>query len=110
MSREASGEAAGRLGEEKVGVTAGIVTKNLNTTHPTTKLRPLRYGPLRVTEVISPVAYRLELPHQWKVHNAFHASLLSPYKETTVHGPNFPGQIPVIIQGQEEWEGEKVLD
>jgi len=84
--------------------------KNITTTHPTTKLRPLRYGPLRVTEVISPVAYRLELPHQWKVHNAFHASLLSPYKETTAHGPNFPGQIPDIVQGQEEWEVEKVLD
>ena len=60
--------------------------------------------------MISPVAYRLELPHQWKVHNAFHASLLSPYKETTAHGPNFPGQIPDVVQGQEEWEVEKVLD
>jgi len=84
--------------------------KNITTTHPTTKLCPLHYGPLRVTEVISPVVYRLELPHQWKVHNAFHASLLSPYKETTAHGPNFPGQILDIIQGQEEWEVEKVLD
>jgi len=84
--------------------------KNLNTTHPTTKLCPLCYGPLQVTEVISPVAYRLELPHQWKVHNAFHASLLSPYKETEAHGPNYPGQIPDMIEGQEEWEVEKVLD
>src|ERR1700751_1546323 len=33
--------------------------KNLKTMHPTTKLRPLRYGLFKVTEVISPVAYRL---------------------------------------------------
>ena len=84
--------------------------KNLKTTHPTSKLRPLRYGPLRVTEVISLVVYRLELPHQWRIHNAFHASLLSPYKETEAHGPNFPGQIPDIVEGQEEWEVKKVLD
>jgi len=31
MSRGASGEAAGRLVEEKVGVTAGIVTRSLTT-------------------------------------------------------------------------------
>ena len=77
--------------------------KNLKTTHPTTKLRPLRYGPFRVTEVISPVAYRLELPPQWKIHNAFHAGLLMPYKETSTHGPNFPRPIPDIVEGQEEY-------
>jgi len=60
--------------------------------------------------VISPVAYQLELPHQWKVHNTFHASLFSPYKETEAHGPNYPGQIPDIVERQEEWDVEKILD
>src|ERR1700747_1348934 len=83
--------------------------KNLKTTHPTTKLRPLQYGPFRVTEVISPVAYRLDLPPQWKIHNAFHTSLLTPYKETSAHGPNFPRPIPDIVDGQEEYEVERVL-
>ena len=73
------------------------------------KLWPLRYGPFRVTEIISPVAYRLELPPQWKIHNAFHASLLTPYKETSAHGPNFPRPIPDIVEGQEEYEVERVL-
>jgi len=27
-----------------------------------------------------------------------------------VHGPNYPGQIPDMVEGQEEWEVEKVLD
>jgi hypothetical protein len=86
-----------------------LEAKNLKTTHPTTKLRPLRYGPFRITEVISPVAYRLALPPQWKIHNAFHASLLTRYKETDAHGPNYPGQVPDIVEGQEEYEVEKIL-
>jgi hypothetical protein len=86
-----------------------LEAKNLKTTHPTTKLRPLRYGPFRITEVISPVAYRLALPPQWKIHNAFHASLLTRYKETGAHGPNYPGQVPDIVEGQEEYEVEKIL-
>jgi len=60
--------------------------------------------------VIGPVAYRLELLHQWKVHNAFHASLLIPYKEKKAQGPNYPGQIPDMVEGQEEWEVKKILD
>jgi hypothetical protein len=53
------------------------------------KLNPKRYGPFVITEVISPVAYRLQLPPAWNIHNVFHASLLSPYHETAQHGPNF---------------------
>jgi len=56
------------------------------------------------------VAYQLELPHQRKVHNAFHVNWLSPYKETEAHGPNYPGQIPDMVEGQEEGEIEKILD
>ena len=59
---------------------------NLQTTHPTAKLRPKRYGPFKVTEVIGATTYRLELPAQWHIHNAFHASLLLPYQETPEHG------------------------
>jgi Chromo (CHRromatin Organisation MOdifier) domain len=78
--------------------------------HPTTKLRPKQYGPLQVAEAISPVTYRLELPVQWKIHNTFHASLLHPYKETEAHGANYTKPLPDIVEGQEEWGVEKVLD
>jgi hypothetical protein len=86
-----------------------LEAKNLKTMHPTTKLCPLRYGPFRITEVISPVAYRLALPPQWKIHNIFHAGLLTRYKETGAHGPNYPGQVPDIVDGQEEYEVERIL-
>src|ERR1700748_3197183 len=87
-----------------------LESKNLKTTHPTTKLRALRYGPFEITEVIRSTTYRLKLPPQWKIHNAFHASLLTPYKATKEHGENFPQQLPEIVEGEEEWTVEKVLD
>ncbi len=82
---------------------------NLTTTHPTTKLLPKRYGPFKITDVISKVVYRLELPPQWKVHNVFHASLLSPYHETTTHGPNYHEPPSDIIDGEKEWEVKEIV-
>jgi len=75
----------------------------------TTKLAPRRYGPFVVAAQISKVAYRLHLPSTWKIHNIFHASLLTPYKETDQHGPNFIKLPPDIIEGEEEWKVEKIL-
>ena len=45
----------------------------------------------------------------WKIHNAFHAAILHPYKETAIHGPNFPEPPPDLVEGQEEWEVDNVL-
>ena len=83
--------------------------KNLKTTHPTHKLRAKRYGPFKVTDVISHVAYQLQLPPSWKIHNVFHASYLSPYKETREHGPNFLEPPPDIIEGEPEWEVKAIV-
>src|SRR5260221_736647 len=83
--------------------------KNLRTSHPTAKLRPKRFGPFEITEVLGPTTYRLDLPPTWKIHNAFHRSLLSPYIETTEHGVNFTEPPPEIIEGEPEYEVEKIL-
>jgi Chromo (CHRromatin Organisation MOdifier) domain len=40
----------------------------------------------------------------------FHASLLIPYKEMSLHGANFPQPALDLVDRQEEWEVEKVLD
>jgi len=87
-----------------------LEAKNLRMMHPMTTLRPLRYGPFEITDVISDTTYRLQLPSQWKIQNAFHADLLMPYKQTEAQGKNFPRQIPDIVEGQEEWVVSKVLD
>jgi hypothetical protein len=83
---------------------------NLKTLYPTAKLGPKRYGPFRVTKQLSEAVYRLEIPRQWKVHNVFHANLLTPYKETELHGPNFTRPPPDLIDGEPEYEVEKILD
>ena len=75
----------------------------------TSKLSPRRYRPFKVVAVISPVAYQIELPPQWKIHNAFHTSLLTAYKETEQHRPNFVEPPPDIIEGEPEWEVEQIL-
>ena len=74
------------------------------------KLRSLREGPFVIQEVLGPLVYRLRLPRQWRIHDVFHASQLSPYRTTAVHGPAFAEPPPDIIEGEEEWEVEKILD
>jgi hypothetical protein len=73
----------------KEGTQVWLEVVNLKIKHQKTKLVPKWYGPFTVEKEISPVAYRLRLPTSWGIHNVFHASLLSPYYETTAHGPNF---------------------
>ncbi len=59
---------------------------------------------------MSPVNYRLKLPTQWKIHDVFHIDLLTPYHETTLHGPNYSRPPPDLVEDQEEYEVKKVLD
>jgi hypothetical protein len=71
------------------------------------KITTKREGPFEITEVVSPVNYRLRLP--WKIHDVFHAGLLTPYEETRVHGPNFLQPPPDILDGEPEWEVERIM-
>jgi hypothetical protein len=82
---------------------------NLKTTHSTTKLAPKRYGPFTIKKGISDVIFQLELSHQWKIHNVFHASLLTPYVETELHGPNYPKPPPKISKGDPKFEVEQIV-
>jgi len=75
----------------------------------TPKLSPRQYGPFRVAAIISNLAFKIELPSHWKIHNVFHASLLMPYRETEAHGPNWIEPPPDIIEGEPEWEVEQIL-
>jgi Chromo (CHRromatin Organisation MOdifier) domain len=85
---------------------------NITTSHPFVKLEPKCYGPFPVTKVINDVVFKLKLPYQWlkhKVHPIFHTSLLSPYKETEEHRPNFLKPPPEVVEGAEEYEVKAIL-
>src|SRR5712672_3262046 len=87
-----------------------LESKHLALPHQSKKLAPKRVGPFRITKVISPVTFRLDLPPSWHIHDVFHASLLTPYHETTAYGPNFIKPPPDLIDGEEEYEVEAVLN
>jgi len=53
------------------------------------KITTKREGPFMITEILGPVNYRLKLPDKWRMHDNFHATLLMPYTENTVHGENY---------------------
>src|SRR5260370_7518131 len=65
--------------------------------HQKTKLAPKRYGPFKITKEISLVAYQIELPTSWNIHDLFHPSLLSPYHHINPHRPNSPSPPPHLI-------------
>jgi hypothetical protein len=94
----------------KEGDLVWLEGKNLRLNQPTAKLVPRRHGPFKVIQVMSAVNYRLELPMQWSIHPVFHTDLLTPYKETIMHGPNFTRPTPELIDGEEEYTVEKILD
>jgi hypothetical protein len=94
----------------KEGDLVWLEGKNLRISQPTTKLAPRRHGPFKVIQVMSAINYRLELPMQWSIHPVFHTDLLTPYKETIMHGPNFTRPAPELIDGEEEYSVEKILD
>jgi hypothetical protein len=94
----------------KEGDQVWLEGKNLRINQPTAKLVPRRHGPFKIIQVMSAVNYRLELSTQWSIHPMFHIDLLTPYRETTMHGPNFTRPTPELIDGEEEYSVEKILD
>ena len=83
---------------------------NLKTLYPSAKLAPKCYGPFKIVGQLSPTVYSVKIPQQWKIHNVFHANLITPYKETAIHGPNYSQPPPDLIDGEEEFEVEQILN
>jgi Chromo (CHRromatin Organisation MOdifier) domain len=93
-----------------VGDLVWLEGTNLKLTHLKVKLDAKQYGPFSITKEISPVVFQLTLPPQWHIHNVFHTSLLTPYKETEEHEDNFAQPPPELINGQEEYEVEQIMN
>ena len=94
----------------KKGQMVWLDSRNLKTGYTSKKIAPKREGPFQIKEVLGPLTYRLELPMRWKIHNVFHATLLMPYTENEEHGPNFNRPPPDLIDGEEEYEVETIIN
>ena len=57
-----------------------------------------------------PITYKLQLLKTWQIHNVFHATLLCPYKENSVHGENFAEPPPELVEGEEVYEIKTILN
>jgi hypothetical protein len=84
--------------------------RNIKTLRPQKKLDWKNIGPLKITKVISPYAYRLELPASMKIHPVFHTNLLKPAATDPLPGQNPDPPPPVEAEGVEEWEVEDIVD
>jgi hypothetical protein len=90
----------------KKGQEVWLESKNLRLPYTTRKIAPKREGPFVIKDVLGPLTYRLTLPPDWKIHDVFHAALLTPFIETDTHGPAFSLPPPDLTLGEEDGEHE----
>jgi hypothetical protein len=84
--------------------------RNLKIKTPSKKLSPRRLGPFEVLRQVSPVTYRIKVPEEWKIHPTFHVDLLIPHHETQAYGEQHSQPPPELIDGEEEYEVEEIID
>ena len=94
--------------EFKIGDKVMLRAKNIRQLRPSVKLADRYLGPFQVIEIVGAhkQAYRLKLPPSYKIHDAFHVSLLEPWHRRA----NAVLELdPVEIDGEEEYDVESVL-
>jgi hypothetical protein len=84
--------------------------RNIKTLRPQKKLDWKNLGPFKITKVVSPYAYRLDLPASMKNHPVFHVSLLRPAADNPQPGQRQDPPPPVEVDGVEEFEVQEILD
>ncbi|MCO5563898.1 hypothetical protein L7F22_017549 [Adiantum nelumboides] len=62
----------------------------------------------QITERINDVSFRLRLPDTWKIHNAFHVSLLKPFRGD-VPDDGEPDEQPEVEENEEILVPEQIL-
>ncbi|MCO5615099.1 hypothetical protein L7F22_069388 [Adiantum nelumboides] len=63
---------------------------------------------MEITERINDVSFRLRLPDTWKIHNAFHVSLLKPFRGN-VPDDREPDEQPEVEENEEILVPEQIL-
>jgi hypothetical protein len=96
----------------KPGDRVYLDAKDLKTTRPSQKLAHRFLGPYVVERTIGRNAYKLKLPRSMsRIHPVFNVIKLKPAPEDPIPGRRAaPPPEPVIVEGETEYELEKVLD
>jgi hypothetical protein len=95
----------------QIGDFVWLDIRNLKTRRPSKKLDWKNIGPFRVDKIVSPYAYRLELPNSIKIHPVFHTSLLRPATTNeALPGQSQEAPPPVEIDGEQEYQVERIED
>lgn len=112
QDRYEEGANSGRLPAPsfKIGDQVWLSAKNIRTVRLSKKLDHKRLGKFKVSQVVSPYAYKLDLPASTKVHPVFHVSLLEPAADNPIPGQVIVPAPPVEVEGHEKWEAVTVLD
>jgi len=96
----------------KPGDRVYLDTSDIRTTHPSPKLSHRRLGPFEIKCQVGLLAYQLKLPYGLRqLHPVFNVVKLSAALDDPIPGrkPQAP-LLPVVIDGELEWEVEEVLD
>ena len=73
------------------------------------KLMQRRLGPFEVTEVISPLAYRIRLPDSYPMHNVVNINHLKLYRRSADRERPTLANPRDLLRSSEEWEVDKIL-
>jgi len=98
--------------EYKVGDLVMLSTKDLKyqmVGRRTEKLTEKFVGPYKIKKIVSSNAVELELPSTVKIHPVVNVSRIRRYIGQ-VEGQKKKQLLPVIIEGEEEWEVERILN
>ena len=100
-----------RSEQYKIGDEVVLSTTNLRNycPHLPAKLRARWVGPFTISRVVSPVAYKVDLPPGWQIHPVFHIDRLKRY----VHSEEFLREVepppPVLVEDHLEYEVEDLI-
>jgi hypothetical protein len=69
-----------------------------------------KLGPFTIMKQINTVAFQFKLLDSMKIHPMFHVSLLEPYHPSTILGKTQEPTPSIIVNGEQEYEVEEILN